>query len=47
MSNTIVIKCECADGLNDILRYAVDKEPKDGKSRFISVSVDKNPNSTA
>lgn len=43
----IVIKCECADGLNDILRYAVDKEPKDGKSRFISVSVDKNPNSTA
>lgn len=43
----IIIKCECADGLNDILRNMQDNMQKDENSRFVSISVDKNPNSTA
>ena len=42
---SIVIKCEDADGLNDILKAFIADASKDENRKYVSVSVDKNPNS--
>lgn len=41
----IIIKCECADGLNGILKDVLANAARGENRKLISVSVDKNPNS--
>ena len=42
---SIAIKCEDADGLNDILKSVMSDFRLSAQSKYINVSIDKNPNS--
>lgn len=43
----ILIKCECASRLNDVLREIIDEHTASENSKWVSLTIDKNPASLA